>query len=258
MYLRLFNPNTYIHFIPPPSLWGEGVLNSHSLRPISRHTKGTEGEISCCPLGHVRTCPTHQPMACLWIIGWGYIYSFSSVSTCYAGWTYIHWMVFCIFYSKVVEVARDTLRYTAGNFYINDKSTGSVVAQQPFGGARKSGRTCTEGEGRGGIIIDHYWSTISCVPFNKIQISLQSVNNGMPWVIINIDVGIYTICLTHPEGFTYLLTLRDLLLACRVKRVLFQANPAHTTLSPDWTWTYIPAPSQLPEEPYTAPIIDTG
>ncbi len=143
---------------PSPSLWGEGVLNSHSLRPISRHTKGTEGEISCCPLGHVRTCPTHQPMACLWIIGWGYIYSFSSVSTCYAGWTYIHWMVFCIFYSKVVEVARDTLRYTAGNFYINDKSTGSVVAQQPFGGARKSGRTCTEGEGRGGgsllIIID--------------------------------------------------------------------------------------------------------
>lgn len=28
---------------------------------------------------------------------------------------------------------------TAGNFYINDKSTGSVVGQQPFGGARMSG-----------------------------------------------------------------------------------------------------------------------
>lgn len=28
---------------------------------------------------------------------------------------------------------------TAGNFYINDKSTGSVVGQQPFGGSRMSG-----------------------------------------------------------------------------------------------------------------------
>lgn len=28
---------------------------------------------------------------------------------------------------------------TAGNFYINDKSTGSVVGQQPFGGGRLSG-----------------------------------------------------------------------------------------------------------------------
>lgn len=31
------------------------------------------------------------------------------------------------------------LRNAAGNFYINDKSTGSVVGQQPFGGARASG-----------------------------------------------------------------------------------------------------------------------
>ena len=28
----------------------------------------------------------------------------------------------------------------AGNFYVNDKSTGSVVGQQPFGGARLSGK----------------------------------------------------------------------------------------------------------------------
>ena len=33
----------------------------------------------------------------------------------------------------------DFLRYANGNFYVNDKSTGSVVGQQPFGGARKSG-----------------------------------------------------------------------------------------------------------------------
>ena len=31
------------------------------------------------------------------------------------------------------------LKGTAGNFYVNDKSTGSVVGQQPFGGARLSG-----------------------------------------------------------------------------------------------------------------------
>ncbi|MFD3411855.1 L-glutamate gamma-semialdehyde dehydrogenase [Streptomyces cyaneofuscatus] len=35
----------------------------------------------------------------------------------------------------------DKLRYAAGNFYINDKSTGAVVGQQPFGGGRSSG-TC--------------------------------------------------------------------------------------------------------------------
>jgi 1-pyrroline-5-carboxylate dehydrogenase len=35
--------------------------------------------------------------------------------------------------------ARERLRYAAGNFYINDKPTGAVVGQQPFGGARGSG-----------------------------------------------------------------------------------------------------------------------
>jgi 1-pyrroline-5-carboxylate dehydrogenase len=35
--------------------------------------------------------------------------------------------------------ATDVLRYSAGNFYINDKPTGAVVGQQPFGGARASG-----------------------------------------------------------------------------------------------------------------------
>ena len=31
------------------------------------------------------------------------------------------------------------LRFAAGNFYVNDKPTGAVVGQQPFGGARASG-----------------------------------------------------------------------------------------------------------------------
>jgi len=35
--------------------------------------------------------------------------------------------------------AEDKLRYTAGNLYLNDKPTGAVVAQQPFGGSRASG-----------------------------------------------------------------------------------------------------------------------
>ncbi|MFI1911736.1 L-glutamate gamma-semialdehyde dehydrogenase [Nocardia sp. NPDC020380] len=38
-----------------------------------------------------------------------------------------------------VEQAATALRYAAGNFYINDKPTGAVVGQQPFGGARASG-----------------------------------------------------------------------------------------------------------------------
>jgi 1-pyrroline-5-carboxylate dehydrogenase len=38
-----------------------------------------------------------------------------------------------------VELATKKLAHAAGNFYINDKPTGAVVGQQPFGGARGSG-----------------------------------------------------------------------------------------------------------------------
>jgi len=40
---------------------------------------------------------------------------------------------------SAVELAQEKLRYAAGNFYVNDKPTGAVVGQQPFGGARASG-----------------------------------------------------------------------------------------------------------------------
>ena len=40
---------------------------------------------------------------------------------------------------RAVVEASSALRYAAGNFYINDKPTGAVVGQQPFGGARASG-----------------------------------------------------------------------------------------------------------------------
>jgi len=40
---------------------------------------------------------------------------------------------------QAVNEAQAALRYAAGNFYVNDKPTGAVVGQQPFGGARASG-----------------------------------------------------------------------------------------------------------------------
>jgi 1-pyrroline-5-carboxylate dehydrogenase len=40
---------------------------------------------------------------------------------------------------KAVERLSQALRHAAGNFYVNDKPTGAVVGQQPFGGARASG-----------------------------------------------------------------------------------------------------------------------
>lgn len=40
---------------------------------------------------------------------------------------------------SAIVLATEKLRHSAGNFYINDKPTGAVVGQQPFGGARASG-----------------------------------------------------------------------------------------------------------------------
>jgi 1-pyrroline-5-carboxylate dehydrogenase len=40
---------------------------------------------------------------------------------------------------RAIDWAGEALRFAAGNFYINDKPTGAVVGQQPFGGARASG-----------------------------------------------------------------------------------------------------------------------
>lgn len=40
---------------------------------------------------------------------------------------------------RAIETGMHALRHAAGNFYVNDKPTGAVVGQQPFGGARQSG-----------------------------------------------------------------------------------------------------------------------
>ena len=42
---------------------------------------------------------------------------------------------------RAIVEAASALRHSAGNFYINDKPTGAVVGQQPFGGAADRGRT---------------------------------------------------------------------------------------------------------------------
>ena len=42
-------------------------------------------------------------------------------------------------HTKAIATAAQELRFAAGNFYINDKPTGAVVGQQPFGGSRASG-----------------------------------------------------------------------------------------------------------------------
>ena len=46
-----------------------------------------------------------------------------------------------------IDHAMEKLKNAAGNFYINDKSTGAVVGQQPFGGARASGTNDKAGMG---------------------------------------------------------------------------------------------------------------
>ncbi|KAG2736481.1 hypothetical protein G9P44_000571 [Scheffersomyces stipitis] len=48
---------------------------------------------------------------------------------------------------SAIRLAEEKLRYSAGNFYINDKCTGAVVGQQWFGGARASGTNDKAGSG---------------------------------------------------------------------------------------------------------------
>lgn len=54
-------------------------------------------------------------------------------------------MSYLLFYDRfakdraAIVLGEYKLRNAAGNFYVNDKSTGAVVGQQPFGGSRGSG-----------------------------------------------------------------------------------------------------------------------
>eukprot|EP00667_Euglena_gracilis_P005601 EG_transcript_5646 len=68
---------------------------------------------------------------------------------------------------KALMQASDILRYSAGNYYINDKSTGSIVAQQPFGGGRGSGTN----DKSGSIINLLRWTSIRTVKENFLPLS---------------------------------------------------------------------------------------
>jgi 1-pyrroline-5-carboxylate dehydrogenase len=63
---------------------------------------------------------------------------------------------------SALREAADALRYTCGNLYINDKSTGAVVGQQPFGGGRVSGSN----DKPGGPQFLHRWVTSRTIKEN--------------------------------------------------------------------------------------------
>ncbi|KAG1686684.1 Delta-1-pyrroline-5-carboxylate dehydrogenase, mitochondrial [Nymphon striatum] len=69
--------------------------------------------------------------------------------------------------SKFVEEATELMKMSAGNFYINDKSTGSVVGQQPFGGGRLSGTNDKAGG-------PHYmlkWASPQCIKETMVPLT---------------------------------------------------------------------------------------
>lgn len=67
---------------------------------------------------------------------------------------------------EAVLVASETLRHTAGNFYINDKCTGAVVGQQPFGGARQSGTN----DKAGSLLNLYRWTSMRTIKENMLPL----------------------------------------------------------------------------------------
>lgn len=68
---------------------------------------------------------------------------------------------------SAIIMAKEKLRHAAGNFYINDKPTGAVVNQQPFGGGRASGTN----DKAGSIFNLLRWSTPRTIKENFIPIT---------------------------------------------------------------------------------------
>jgi len=67
----------------------------------------------------------------------------------------------------VVEETARRLRHAAGNFYINDKPTGAVVGQQPFGGSRGSGTN----DKAGSIINMYRWVSTRAIKENFVPVT---------------------------------------------------------------------------------------
>ncbi|XP_031556845.1 delta-1-pyrroline-5-carboxylate dehydrogenase, mitochondrial-like [Actinia tenebrosa] len=70
---------------------------------------------------------------------------------------------------EFIKEASDMLRDSAGNFYINDKCTGSIVQQQPFGGARMSGTN----DKAGGLMYLLRWTSGMSIK--------EALSNPGPW-----------------------------------------------------------------------------
>ena len=102
------------------------------------------------------------------------------------------------------------LRNAAGNLYINDKSTGSVVGQQPFGGSRLSGKSNTMNlNPQVNKVISNY---ILCI-FGGMQVLMTSLE-----LLITCGSGFHR-CLSRKPPF--LLLMLDILLLIRPKIELF-------------------------------------
>jgi 1-pyrroline-5-carboxylate dehydrogenase len=78
----------------------------------------------------------------------------------------IYGLTGCVFARDryAIDLAMDKLRHAAGNFYINDKPTGAVVGQQPFGGARGSGTN----DKAGSMLNLHRWVSLRAIKENFI------------------------------------------------------------------------------------------
>ena len=72
--------------------------------------------------------------------------------------------------------AERILRFAAGNFYINDKPTGAVVGQQPFGGARGSGTN----DKAGSVFNMLRWTSIRTVKETFVSAKEYGYPNFLP------------------------------------------------------------------------------
>ncbi|KAK5691028.1 1-pyrroline-5-carboxylate dehydrogenase [Elasticomyces elasticus] len=159
--LKVGDPEAWENFVGP-------VIHKQSFDKLSRvlDESNQDPELQCLvggtydgskgyyiqPTIYLTKNPTHKlmsqelfgPVMCI------YVYDDAASSNADKAWTDIcqlidetseYALTGAVFSSDraALRVASDALRNSAGNFYINCKSTGSVVAQQPFGGARASG-----------------------------------------------------------------------------------------------------------------------
>jgi len=76
--------------------------------------------------------------------------------------------------TDVLQHSTEKLRNSAGNFYINDKSTGAVVGQQAFGGSRQSGTN----DKAGAEFILSRWVSMRTIKHNFVELA----SHGYPSV----------------------------------------------------------------------------